>query len=98
CRQAEIGQLDPIVPAFQTIGGLDIAMQDARVVQGLQSAEQLQRQIRGSLRVDVAKVHTRSVVHEFADEIDAAVECTRVVDSVQVRVIEAGHELRFLQQ
>ena len=104
-RQAEVGQvavLAPVLAVEQDVAGLDVAMDEAAAVGGVQRIGDLggdrdrpgrvERALAAQQRLQVAAA---DVAH--GDE-QAPVALARLVDRYDVRVVQAGGEARLAQQ
>ena len=69
-------------------------MDDARVVQRLQPAEQLPGNVHRGVRGNVAQ-HVARAVHQLERQIDQMIDAAGVEDAEEIRVIEARHQPRL---
>src|SRR5947207_2472833 len=87
--QSEIGELDALIArAPKTVRRLDVAVEDPRVVERLQTGQQLQRDVLSLARRQAPDPLQRPAVHHLEDQERVAVGNARVEHTQQIRMVQ----------
>src|SRR5205823_12743302 len=97
-REAEVSELRVTVPRHQNVFGLDVAVDDSRLMRSGQTVSDADEQIDDLApvaRFSVSPLAQRAAVDPLGDDVRAAFELADVVNGEDMRVIERRGRLRF---